>query len=393
MQVAFDKIIDYEYERIDKFLINTCKLVCSMLGLIWILDMVNVFIVDKRVMTMVCLSSCFLMLLPVLLMRMKSLKRETMRYMVSVIYAVTVGILYTFLTFHVILLFVYPLVLMSIYGSRELNRHTILMVCVSMVISHITAVYWNVVPEEPFPEMYANIVYGLIPRLIELILFSKALNYITTRNAGMLGAICRYSQEMYETQEELVRAFAEISESKSGQTGQHVKRVAAYTDIFAQTLGIDAQERESLGIASMMHDIGKLMIPSSILDKPGKLTSEEYEIIKKHTEYGYQLLEHSPGRVMEIAKNIAYQHHERWDGKGYHKIEGEAIDYYSRIIAIVDVFDALASKRSYKEPWTLEDAYNEIVAQAGKQFDPTLVQTFQACFPSLRVIAEQLKDK
>ncbi len=188
------------------------------------------------------------------------------------------------------------------------------------------------------------------------------------------------THDMYQTQEELVRAFSEISESKSGQTGAHIKRVSEYMKIMAEALKLDKEEKDSLVIASMMHDIGKLMIPEQILEKPGRLTQEEFEVIKTHVQYGYKLLEFCPGRIMEIARVIALQHHEKWDGTGYLGLRGDEIDYYSRIMAVVDVFDALMSKRSYKESWSIDDTYNEIVSQSGKHFDPKIVELFIAHF-------------
>lgn len=202
----------------------------------------------------------------------------------------------------------------------------------------------------------------------------------------------RLSEEMYQTQEELVRAFAEICESKSQQTGQHIKRTSEYMKVMAKALKLQEQEQDALVIASMMHDIGKLMIPSEILEKKGKLTDEEFDEIKKHVSYGFELLKYSPGRVMEIAKTIALQHHEKWNGKGYLGMKGTEIDFYSRIMAVVDVFDALISKRSYKEKWSLEDAYNEIVNQSGEHFDPQVVQMFCEHFEEFKIIVAMYPD-
>ena len=202
----------------------------------------------------------------------------------------------------------------------------------------------------------------------------------------------KLTHDMYETQEELVRAFSEISESKSGQTGHHIKRVSEYMKIMAEAIQLDQVEKDSLVIASMMHDIGKLLIPEQILEKPGKLTVEEFEIIKNHVHLGYKLLEYSPGRIMEIARVIALQHHEKWDGTGYLGMQGEEIDYYSRIMAVVDVFDALMSKRSYKESWSVEEAYNEIVNQSGKHFDPQVVELFKAHFSEFLEVVNHYPD-
>ncbi len=192
-------------------------------------------------------------------------------------------------------------------------------------------------------------------------------------------ALCKMTlaNDLYITQEELVRAFAELSESKSRQTGQHIKRVSEYMQIMANALNLEEEEKKSLCIASMMHDIGKLLIPEEILEKPSKLTTDEFRIIKKHVVYGYELLKNSPGRVMEIAQTIALEHHEKWDGSGYLGKKKEEIDLYSRLMAVADVYDALVSKRSYKEKWAPKEAYDEIVKGSGSYFDPMIVSIFQ----------------
>lgn len=212
------------------------------------------------------------------------------------------------------------------------------------------------------------------------------------RNIRLAIKNIKLSHDMYETQEELVRAFSEISESKSGQTGRHIKRVSEYMKIMATALDLEREEKDSLVIASMMHDIGKLLIPEAIIEKPGKLTAEEFEIVKTHVHLGYKLLEFSPGRIMEIARLIALQHHEKWDGTGYLGLKGQEIDYYSRIMAVVDVFDALMSKRSYKESWSIEEAYNEIVSQSGKHFDPQVIELFKANFSEFLEVLNNYPD-
>ena len=203
----------------------------------------------------------------------------------------------------------------------------------------------------------------------------------------------RLNENMFMTQEAVILSFAEISESKSRQTGQHVKRVSEYTRIMASCAGFGESQCREIALAAMMHDIGKLMIPPEILEKPGKLTPEEFEIIKTHVTYGAELLNNSPGEVMNMARNIALQHHERWDGKGYLGRKGEEIDYISRFVAVADVFDALVSKRSYKEGWAPEAAYEEIVSQKGKQFAPHAIDTFIKCYDKILETLKRYPDE
>lgn len=201
------------------------------------------------------------------------------------------------------------------------------------------------------------------------------------------------SQEIFQTQEEIIFSLAEISESKSAETGMHIKRVYEYTRVMAKAIGCSKRDEDNFALASMMHDIGKLLIPPEILEKPGKLTKEEFEVIKTHVTIGYDLLKNSPGTVMNLAQKIALMHHERWDGKGYLGMKGDEIDYYARIVAVIDVFDALVSDRCYKKAWTPTEAYNEIVSQSGKQFDPNVVELFKANFTNLVAILQKYPDK
>ncbi|HQL04872.1 MAG TPA: HD-GYP domain-containing protein, partial [Treponemataceae bacterium] len=207
-------------------------------------------------------------------------------------------------------------------------------------------------------------------------------------------ALCKMSlaNDLYITQEELVRAFAELSESKSRQTGQHIKRVSEYMQIMASALNLEEEEKKSLCIASMMHDIGKLLIPEEILEKPSKLSADEFIIIKKHVVYGYELLKNSPGRVMEIAQKIALEHHEKWDGSGYLGKKADEIDLYSRLMAVADVYDALVSRRSYKQKWEPKDAYDEIIRGSGSHFDPMIVSIFQKKYDLFYSVVQKYPD-
>ena len=157
--------------------------------------------------------------------------------------------------------------------------------------------------------------------------------------------------------------------------------------------GLDDDYVDMLSTAAMMHDIGKLMISEEILNKPSRLTEEEFAIMKSHVLYGDALLSKCPGQILQIARTIAKEHHEKWDGSGYLHMKGEEIAYISRLMAVCDVFDALTSARYYKKGWSMEEAYTEIVSQSGKQFDPKVVLLFQAHFKEFKQIAEQNADK
>jgi HD-GYP domain-containing protein (c-di-GMP phosphodiesterase class II) len=185
------------------------------------------------------------------------------------------------------------------------------------------------------------------------------------------------NNEIEATQREVVFTMGSIAEERSKETGHHVKRVAEYSLILARLYGLSLEESLLIKNASPMHDIGKIAIPDAILNKPGRFTDDEFEIMKKHSEMGYRMLKHSNRSILKAASILAYEHHERWDGKGYPRgIKGEEIHIYGRITAIADVFDALGSDRVYKEAWPLKKILALFEEEKGKQFDPELVTLF-----------------
>ena len=195
--------------------------------------------------------------------------------------------------------------------------------------------------------------------------------------------------QIQESQEEVFISLAVITEAKSGQTAEHVRRVAAYVALMAREYGgFTAEQVRSVSTAAMLHDIGKLMVPVEILEKPAKLTAGEFEVIKLHPLDGEKLLHNGVGEIMNYARIIALEHHERWDGNGYPDGKaGEEISVEARITALADVFDALVSRRSYKEAYSVDFAYDTIVKERGRQFDPKAVDIFKEHFDEFCKIA------
>lgn len=200
------------------------------------------------------------------------------------------------------------------------------------------------------------------------------------------------SQQLNVLSEQTIQSLAEIVEAKSEFTGLHVKRVSEYTRILANALNYSSEDVDIIRIASMMHDIGKINIPSSILEKPGRLTEDEFDIIKTHVSEGAKLLQNSPGPIMKTACCIALEHHEKWDGTGYLGKKGTEIALESRIVALADVFDALVSKRPYKEPFSLQKAYDIITAESGSHFDPQVVHAFHTHFEEFAFVQARYRD-
>ena len=236
--------------------------------------------------------------------------------------------------------------------------------------------------------MLVTVVYDVTMGLMDfgiVLLFSYIMEY------G--GYIQEKADQTNRIQEEIIVSFAEITENKSGQTGKHIRRVSEYSRIIAEQLGLDPQRAESIRVASMMHDIGKLMIPGEILEKPGRLTDEEYATIKTHTTFADALLKNVEGDSMALSRTIAREHHERVDGKGYPAhLSGDQISLEGKIVAVADVYDALTSRRSYKEPWKEEDAAAEIIKGRGTQFDEKVVDAFVQAHDKLLEAMRKYQD-
>jgi HD-GYP domain-containing protein (c-di-GMP phosphodiesterase class II)/ribonuclease BN (tRNA processing enzyme) len=200
-------------------------------------------------------------------------------------------------------------------------------------------------------------------------------------------------KEIEETQKEVVFTMGAIGESRSKETGNHVKRVAEYSRILALAYGLSESEAELLKQASPMHDIGKIAIPDNILNKPGRFDENERYIMNTHAELGYQMIKNSQRPLLKAAAIVAYEHHEKWDGSGYpNGIQGEDIHIFGRITAIADVFDALGSDRVYKKAWSDERIFSLLKEERAKHFDPKLIDLFFENLDAILEVRSTFKD-
>ena len=225
---------------------------------------------------------------------------------------------------------------------------------------------------------------------IEYIILSLICYTISVRARKILEDVFKRKQKIEFMQQQMIYSFANIIESRDDVTGQHVKRTSAYVRLIAEELKyngfyadeLDDTSLEYICLAAPIHDIGKLKIPDSILCKPGGLTEAEYNVIKSHTVRGEEIIEKTMSNLedekfLHYAKNVALYHHERWDGTGYPMgISGRNIPLCARIMAVADVFDALVSKRSYKNSFTIDDAFEQLEKSSGTQFEPLIVELF-----------------
>ena len=234
---------------------------------------------------------------------------------------------------------------------------------------------------------------SIINRPDELGEISYAMRNMSGSIKDGINKIESLSDEIINTQKEIIYTMGEIAETRSKETGNHVKRVAEYSKLLALKLGLDEQTAEMLKLASPMHDIGKVGIPDNILNKPGKHTFEEFEIMKTHAQLGYEMLKHSTKPILQAAAIVAREHHEKYNAKGYPKgLRGEKIHIFARITAVADVFDALGSDRVYKKAWEDEKIFELFNSEKGEHFDPKIIDVFFENIEEIKVIREKFKD-
>lgn len=201
-------------------------------------------------------------------------------------------------------------------------------------------------------------------------------------------------EELRETRLQIIQRLGTAAEFKDNETGQHVIRMSHYAHTMALEAGYSTSAADDLLHAAPMHDIGKIGIPDAILGKPGKLTADEWNIMRQHTTIGAKIIGQHTSGLLQMAHTITLYHHEKWDGSGYpHGSSGEDIPHVARIISIADVFDALTSVRPYKPAWRVEDAVALIRNESGKHFDPALVEVFMRCLPKLLEIRARWTDE
>jgi putative two-component system response regulator len=192
---------------------------------------------------------------------------------------------------------------------------------------------------------------------------------------------------------EIIDILGRASDYKDTETGDHIQRTQEYSYLLAKGYGLSEEKSQLIKKATPMHDIGKIGVPDGILQKKGKLNKEEWEYITKHPKMGYDIIGDQNSKLLKVAKKIALEHHEKWNGTGYPRgLKGNEISLEGRIVSIVDVFDALTSKRPYKEAWPLEKAFKLISQESGKHFDPNLTEVFLSLKNEIKVVHQSIVE-
>lgn len=375
----------------DELIAKASEIAAILILCVCLLNYMDImFEVDKYLTFIGCFITVIFLCIPCMLVSKLKNSVTTLRYGIVICILLATTSLCSFFTYHVSIVFVLPIIIASFYDDITLFKFTMFLSYISIFVSNVSR-YWLFADAKEtgkdidtiiFNSAVPTMLFYTLVAIVEYMAIKRSKEHVNQIYDNTVKLEASHD-EMRRSQEELVFAIADISESNSSQTGCHVKRVSECAKIFGKYICKDELECEYFSVAAMLHDVGKLMISSYLIEKSTPLNDEEYEIVKKHTDEGRKLLINAPGRIMEMARNIAYYHHERWDGTGYHGIAGENIEFFSRYVAVLDVFDALISPRSYKNRWSCKDVYDEIVSQSGKQFDPDAVTLFKKCYSEL----------
>ncbi|MEY3219879.1 MAG: hypothetical protein RIT27_1236 [Pseudomonadota bacterium] len=216
---------------------------------------------------------------------------------------------------------------------------------------------------------------------------------IKKQNASLEQRVQERTKELEETRLQIIRSLGKAAEYRDNETGMHVVRIAQYVNVLTTALHLAPAQIDIMVSAAPMHDVGKIGIPDHILLKRGRLLPDEWEIMKTHTLIGEKILSGNSSELLQTAASLARSHHERWDGSGYpDALKGEEIPLVARIVAICDVFDALLSRRPYKEPWTAQATIDYIIEESGKHFDPNIIKIFEEKLPDLLAIHNKYRD-
>ncbi len=389
-----EKQLQENYSQINRISVKCMRIVIYLLLIYYVLLFFNKKY-DIFILTITFVICIVVAIIPNIVVGLLKIdKSGATKYVILVSTVVITIILITQLGSVAYPFMLFPILIASLYYNRTLVLVTSLLMSIGLFASAVFQVKaGDVILHHEYSDVAEALTDMAVPNMVIVMCMSFVAYFIVDRNAMMINQSIDTAITMVNNQKGLIYSFAEISESKSKFTGEHIKRVAEYMRVLGKASGFDDDYVDKLATASMMHDIGKLMISEEILDKPSKLTDEEYQIMKNHVLYGDALLEKCPGEMMHLARILAKEHHERWDGSGYLGMKGEEISYIARLMAVCDVFDALTSDRYYKKGWSLEDTYNEIIRLSGKHFDPKVVRLFIKNFDKFKEIHDNIPDK
>ncbi|MGN1085927.1 MAG: HD-GYP domain-containing protein [Porcipelethomonas sp.] len=375
----------------------------AIFTVIYILNVLGIFIIDQTAMAVAYLVSAVLLLSPLLINKIFNPAAKWIKYLYVLLTDLFLFVITTTLTYHVVLVYAYPIAIAGMYFNRKLIKTSAIVTIILTICGQFCGFYLNWRPDYNFTTLKSLILFSILPRTLTLISFAALLQFLTKRTSRLLEEDAENYDQLVLYNRDMIYGFATLVENRDESTGGHIKRTSIYVRLLAEELQrediySDIITDEFINCISMvapLHDIGKISIPDSILQKPGRLTDEEFDIMKSHSAKGGKIIKETFAHIgdenhKEMAYKVARYHHEKWNGRGYPDgLSGEDIPLPARIMAIADVFDAVSEKRCYRDAMPLEKCFSIIEEGRDRDFDPVLVDAFM----NIREEVTQVHDK
>ncbi|WP_432650904.1 HD-GYP domain-containing protein [Huintestinicola sp.] len=387
---TLSRIIKRNEEDANRTAANVMLLTFAIFTVIYILNVAGIFIIDRPVMTAAYFISAVLLLLPKLLNKLCGTSAKYLKYLYVMFADLFLLVITSTLTYHVVVVYAFPIAIAGLYFSQKLTKLSTAGTLIVTAAGQFIAFYIGRNNDHNFQTLNRLVIFGVLPRMLTLLSFAALLLLLTKRTSKLLSEDADNYEQLLSHNQEMICGFATLVENRDENTGGHIKRTSIYAELLSRELQRTGQYSdiitdefiECLAMVAPLHDIGKISIPDSILCKPGKLTDEEFDIMKSHSAKGSEILkEIFSGSADENYKQMAYEvaryHHEKWNGRGYPEgLSGTDIPLSARIMAVADVFDAVSEKRCYRDAMPLEECFNIISEGSGRDFDPVLAETF-----------------
>lgn len=387
---TFNKIMNMNEKEANIVVGKITTITFGTFTIVYILNLLGIFIIDSTAMTIAYWVSAVLLLSPLVINKLCDTTQKWIKYLYVVLTSLFLLVITTTLTYHVVVMYAYPIVVAGIYFSKKLTNIAEALTVAVTILGQIFGYILNWRPDYNFVSVKALVLYGILPRTLILISFAALLQLLTKRTSRLLQEDAENYDQLARYNRNMIYGFATLVENRDESTGGHIKRTSLYAKLLAEELkkdGVYSDEitDEFINCISMvapLHDIGKISIPDSILQKPGKLTPEEFDVMKTHSIKGEKIIKETFYNIGDdyyrnMAYDVARAHHEKWNGMGYpNGISGKDIPLSARIMSVADVFDAVSEKRCYREAMPLDKCFAIIEDGRDRDFDPVIVDAF-----------------
>ena len=386
---TFSKVIQKNEQDANKAVATVMTVTFAFFTLIYILNLVGVFVIDMLPMSVAYFAGSVLLLLPRVINKVVGTASGKLKYIYVTLAALFLLTITSVLTYHVVVVYTYPIIIAGMYFSKRVTRFSAVITAVVTVLGQLMGFALGR-PDDNFNDLSSLIMYSILPRLLVLLCLAALLEHLTARTSALLKEDAEnYEQQaLYSTN--MIYGFATLVENRDENTGGHIRRTSIYSERLAARLRekgvysdiITEDFINNLAMVAPLHDVGKIAIPDSVLCKPGKLTDEEFDIMKSHSAKGGEIIKDTFSSISDedygtMAYEVARYHHEKWNGRGYPEgLSGENIPLAARIMAVADVFDAVSEKRCYRDAMPLDKCFGIIAEGSGRDFDPAVAETF-----------------